>query len=127
MDYTYRRFRGSVSLLLLILAVFISGSGSSCATVEEKKQATINFVNQGAIQDWRAEGNKAIVISAVNNKWYRAKLLYPCYDLPFEEGIAFVSSPGGQLNRYSSVIIRNERYPFQSLEEIPDPSRAATQ
>jgi len=116
-----------LSLLVLIIVALLLSIGSSYAAVGEKKSATINFVDHGSIRDWRAEGNKAILIETVHNRWYRAEFSTPCYDLPWAEGIALKTHPKGKLNKFSAVVTRYQRCHFRSLEEIPNPSKKATQ
>lgn len=124
MEYTNKRFRGSIGLLVLMLAALVFGFSSSYAAAKEEKSVTINFVDLGTIENWRAEGNKAILIETVNNRWYRAEFFNPCFSLPWQETVAFVTSPRGQLNKFSSIVASGERCQFQSLVEIPDPSQS---
>ena len=105
-----------------VAIVFFVAVGSSQASTEVKKQATIRFVNHGSIQDWQADGNQAIIIESIHNKWYRAELTFPCFDLPYAQSIGFEASPNGQLSRLSTIVIRGHRYHIRNLVEIPKPS-----
>ena len=125
MDNVNRRFRRTMVIPFLMLAVLTFGFSSSSATVKAKKQATINFVHLGSIDDWHAEGDKAILIETVNDRWYRAEFFSPCISLAWQESVAFITSPRGQLNRFSAIVVRGERCQFQNLEEIPAPSQTA--
>lgn len=123
MKNTDKRYRRWIRLLVLMIVALAFGCSSSYAVVGEKKPVTINFVHLGSISDWRAEGSKAILIETVNRRWYRAEFFSPCISLPWQESVAFLTSPKGQLNRFSAIAVRGERCQFQELEEIPDPSQ----
>ena len=124
MEYVEKRYRGWIVLLILMFAALVLSFSSSHAAVGEERPVTINFVNFGSIQDWRAEGNKAILIETVSNRWYRAEFFSPCIALQWQESVAFVTSPRGQLNRFSSIVASGERCQFQKLDEVPDPSQS---
>ena len=126
MENRYTSFRQTASLLVVAIIALSFGLNSSHAGVDTKKQVRINFVDYGAIVDWRAKGDKALLIKTADDKWYRAAFRFPCLELPFAETIGFVTSPKGQLNRFSSVIARNEYCRFDSLEEIAEPSAPGT-
>lgn len=127
MENTNKRFKGSVIVLVSLFVILACCFSRSQAAVERKKPVSIRFVDHGSIEDWRAEGNKAIVIETVNNRWYRATFFLPCQELPYSESVAFVTSPRGTLNRFGSIIVRGERCQFESLEEIDDPSESVAQ
>ncbi len=124
MESTNRQFKGSAIVLVFLLVALACCLSSAQAAVDGKKSVSIRFVDHRSIEDWRAEGNKAIVIETVNHRWYRATFFTPCQELPYSESIAFETSPKGTLNRFSSIVVRGERCRFQSLEEIADPSES---
>ncbi|MDA5194232.1 DUF6491 family protein [Govanella unica] len=88
-----------------------------------KDRAVINFANfRGSIQDWRAEGNKAILIQDVGRKWYRAEFMAPCTELPFTERVGFITDSLDQIDRFSSILVRGQRCWFKSFTEIEAPT-----
>jgi len=66
-----------------------------CATgalaAEPVAEATISFANLGGINDWRADGDRALYVQGRNQKWYHAELMGSCIDLPNAERIGFVA------------------------------------
>jgi len=125
MAHTQRQ-SGRIAGLLILIVVLSLGLGSSEAGIEGKRDAKITFIGYGIIENWQAEGPKALLIKTVNDRWYRAAFRFPCFELPSAERIGFVTSPEGQLNRFSSIIAGSERCKFDSLEEIADPSAPGT-
>ena len=113
--------RRSLVLLLAGLGLLIFGFGNAVAAVEKKKNARINFVHLVGISDWRADGNEAILIEAASKRWYRAEFLTPCYDLPYQDRVGFVTSATGQLNRFSAIVVSGRKCHFKSLERISPP------
>jgi len=126
MNHTNKRLMKPVLLLVLVLAAIVFGLGSSYAAIDGKKNARISFAHMGVIQNWHAEGDGAILIETVHDRWYRAEFAFPCFGLRNMEGIAFRTSPIGQLDRFSSISTRYDRCYFKSLEEIPNPFEGDT-
>lgn len=93
-----------------------------------KNRAVINFANfRGQINDWRAEGTKAIMIQSLDRKWYRAEFMAPCFGLPFTQTIGFVTDGLNQIDRFSSIVIRgHERCWFKSFEEVQAPAKKSS-
>jgi len=120
----YGRF---LALLTVGLALLVFGFDSPSAAVEEKKNARINFVHLGSISDWRAEGDKAILIETVTRKWYRAEFFSPCYDLLYQDSVGFVASPTGRLDRFSAIFVGGRSCRFSSLERIAGPARTGSE
>jgi hypothetical protein len=86
------------------------------------KDVSIAFADHGGIKDWQADGNAGIWIQDIHRKWYYARFMSPCYELKFAERVGFVTGPGGQLDRFSSVKVRGEpRCVFSSFDENAGP------
>lgn len=124
MEYTKTQFRGSAGLLLVMLAVVAFGFSSSDAA-PMKKSVAISFIDLGVVTDWQPEGQEAILIETIHKRWYRAEFVSPCVSLPWQQSVGFVTSPKGQLNRFSSIVTDTERCHFRNLEEIPNPLASA--
>lgn len=96
-----------------------------CATgalaAEPVAEATISFANLGGINDWRADGDRALYVQGRNQKWYHAELMGSCIDLPNAERIGFVVEPAGSFDRFSSIIVRGRQCMLRSLTESDAP------
>jgi len=83
--------------------------------------ASIPFANQHGVRDWVAEGDQTIYVQDSVRRWYRARLFAPSVDLLFVQTIGFDTGSLGSLDRWSTVIIRGQRYPLQSFERVAGP------
>jgi hypothetical protein len=88
------------------------------------KDVSIAFADHGGIKDWQADHDLGIWIQDSHRKWYYARFMSPCHELRFAEGVGFVTGPGGQLDRFSSVKVRGEaRCVFTSFDESAGPPK----
>jgi len=83
--------------------------------------AVIRFVDLSGVKDWRAEGLNSLLIQGNNSQWYRATLFSECFGLPWAEHIAFVTSPNGSLDQFSSILVSGQQCYFKNVEKIPAP------
>jgi hypothetical protein len=81
-------------------------------------EVSIPFANNGGIRDWREDGKQAVYIQDRFFRWYRATLMAPSFDLPTALAIGFDTGPNGRFDRFSSIVVRDQRYPVQSLVRI---------
>jgi len=89
------------------------------------KDATIPFANTTGIRDYSPEGDSALLIQDSAGKWYRAKTLGRCQGLDFANGIAFVTSPSGTLDRFSQIRVEGRTCPLTSLVRAEAPASKA--
>lgn len=118
------KFRSSTCSLLMALAVVTTAAAASDAP--PAKNASIPFADLGGINDWRADGDRALYIQGRNRKWYHAELMGFCPDLGFTEHIGFVIEPNGEFDRFSAIVVRGHSCALKSLSEsAPPPKKAA--
>jgi hypothetical protein len=115
-----------VGVSLLLGAAFASGAASATeASKSAQPQASIPFVQYGAIRDWQADGTRGLWIQDNHRDWYYAKLMGPCFGLDFATTIAFDTRPMGTFDRFSSIIVPHEgKCVVQSFVESDGPSRS---
>lgn len=110
-----RRFAGS-------LVAALAGFGlATAALAEEPRPASIPFANLGSIQSFRALDDSTLLIEGSGHRWYRATFFGSCIGLRNAERIAFVTEPGGSLDRFSAVWIDGRRCPFRTFERTEKP------
>jgi hypothetical protein len=113
------------NMLLLSLALTagsIAGSVAAYADApDEAKQAEIHFANSGGIFNWQAAGNQALYIEARDHRWYLARLLSPCLDLPFTEHVGFETEANGDFDRFGAILVGHEHCKVISLVESDKP------
>jgi len=90
------------------------------------QEASIPFANSGSINDWQDAGDSGLYVQDTHRRWYYAKLMGPCLDLPFATRIGFdVRGGSGTFDRFSSIIVKGHRCPLSSLVASgPPPSKA---
>jgi len=111
--------------LFLALAAWAPGSAAR-ADEEKPSRAVIHFADLGGIENWRADGPDAILIEGRNKGWYRATFFGSCIGLQFAETIGFVTDSGGDLDRFSSLLVDGERCWFRTFEKLavaPEPKK----
>ncbi|HKT86558.1 MAG TPA: DUF6491 family protein [Novosphingobium sp.] len=110
-----------MSLLAAMPAAAIAGPSPTA-----RSEASIPFANHGGVNDWRAEGDRTIYFQDQHRRWYRATLMAPAFDLPFVERIGIDSGPMGTLDKFGAVIVKGQRYPFASFEQVAGPPSKAS-
>ena len=113
--------RRGISLALALVSIAAGGARLAHSQEEGSGHASIDFVSLGGIDDWRAQGNEALLIKASNGNWYRAEFAAPCPGIRFRDAIGFVTDGTDRLDKFSSVLVHGERCWFRSFEKI-DPS-----
>jgi hypothetical protein len=80
------------------------------------KEARIPFASM--VRDYRAEDRNVIYLRA-GRDWYRGTFFAPCEALPWAWNIGFDTGPGsGAIDRFSTIIARDERCRLASLVKI---------
>ena len=92
----------------LVVAALGAGVAHAEAAKAPQPQASIPFVQYGAIRDWRADKTRGLWIQDSHRNWYYAKLLGPCTGLDFATAIGFVTRPPGSFDRFSTIIVPRE-------------------
>lgn len=112
-----------LSSLILPLAVLALAAPAAYAETpspqaDAQQDARIPFVNHGGVRDWRSNDKDTVYIQASNRDWYKATLMTPAFDLPYANAIGFDTGPNGTLDKFSTIVVRGQRYPIASLERI---------
>lgn len=115
---------------VLIAIALVTAVGTSAAMADgadpdvPKDHAVINFANlPHRINDWKAVGNKAILIEAPRGTWYKATFMSPCLDLPFAVRIGFVTDTMSQIDKFGSILVGHDRCWFKTFEHVSPPKK----
>ena len=107
---------------LIALGLAAAPAGASPArTAASAAEASIPFANHGGIRDWREAGDRTLYIQDRARHWYRATLMTSASDLPFTTAIGFDTGPVDRFDKFSSVVVRGQRYAVQSLVRVDGP------
>lgn len=112
----------------MLLPVMALALLAGCATPSSPNEppagpsAVLHFADLGGIRNWRsADNGKAILIEGRRGEWYRATFFGRCTSLPFANTIAFATDTTGDLDKFSSILTRDERCYFRTFERVPPP------
>lgn len=109
-------------IALMALGATLSIGVSNAREIPTTADASIAFANHGGIYDWRADGNQGMWIQDRHRQWYYAKFMGFCSGLPFANTVGFATGPGGDLDRWSYVRVRDSgRCYFQSFDRSSGP------
>lgn len=82
---------------------------------EYGKEAQIAFANSGGIRNFEANGDRGLWIEDRQRRWYYARIIGPCQNLGFAQGLAFDTRGSSALDKFGGVIVRGEYCQFDSL------------
>jgi len=91
----------------------------------EVRNVAIPFIENGGLKSWRSGGEDTILIEARSGRWYRGEFRAGCPQVRASETVAFMSSPGGVLDHFSTIIVGDRRCRLRTLTDAPNPRRAA--
>ncbi len=116
-----------MKLTQIISAMIILIALHACTTTKpltpQEERVSIPLVDRGGIKDWRAVGEKAILIKARNNQWYRATFKRRCFNLDdsITRTVSFVSSVTGSFGEHSEVLVDDQTCRVKTMEKWLDP------
>jgi hypothetical protein len=116
----------SLALPLAAMALVAPAAHAETAPAQaaaQQEEARIPFANSGGIRDWRTYERDAIYIQGRDRKWYKATLMSPAFDLPFTQAIGFDTGPTDTFDKFSTVIVRGQRYAVTSLVKVDGPPK----
>ncbi|HEX8644309.1 MAG TPA: DUF6491 family protein [Allosphingosinicella sp.] len=92
------------------------------AAIEE--EVRVPFLHVGRFRTFRATDQRTLYIRATNRQWYRVTTMGPCPNLPWARAIG-IDNRGVTLDRFSTLIVEDDRCPVQSVvrTSAPPPRR----
>jgi hypothetical protein len=105
-------------LAALALAAPSAYAETAPASAEAQQDARIPFANNGGIRDWRSHDKDVLYVQDRQQTWYKATLMAPAFDLDSAQAIGFDTGPTDTFDRFSTVVVRGQRYAVQSLVRI---------
>jgi hypothetical protein len=77
-----------------------------------------------SIRGFSVDDDDNLILEATGGRMYRVVVWSFCRrELPFAQAIGFDARGGGQFDRFSRVIVRGQRCPVESVDEIENPRR----
>ena len=116
--------RSSFVLAVLLLVTPTLAQSPSGAMSEGKEEVSISFAQFGGIDDWRADGNKALFVKGRrNNEWYYAKLMSTCQGLSFAEAVGFKNEATSSFDKFSTIVVDGQPCQLTSLVKSAPPPK----
>jgi hypothetical protein len=110
--------------LLIALAALIAAPTGAPPRADALGDARIAFPSRGGIVRMQADGDEALYVQDRHRQWYRAQLYGPCYGLSRSLGIGFDTRGSMDFDRFSTIVVGDERCQIQSLARSgPPPSK----
>lgn len=78
-------------------------------------EMSIPFADNGGIRDWQAIDNDSLYVQDRQGNWYIADLFGSATDLPYANAIGFDAGPTGKFDRFSAVIVGDQRISVKRL------------
>lgn len=104
------------SVAILFAGVALPAAAQQPESAPAPKEARIPFASM--VRDFRAEDRNVIYLRA-GRDWYRGTFMAPCEQLPWAWTIGFDTGPAGSaIDRFSTIIVRDERCRLASLVRI---------
>jgi hypothetical protein len=95
---------------------------SAAAAPAPAPEAQIPFAKRN-IWNWQVVDDQTVLIQDLGRRWYKATLFGHCINLSFANRIAFDSSPSGTFDKFSAILVREQRCPLRSLVETAAPPK----
>ncbi|ARR52881.1 hypothetical protein HY78_05180 [Rhizorhabdus wittichii DC-6] len=112
-------------LILALAGALLTGAAMADAAAKGPPEASIPFANHGSIDNWQADGRDALYVQGPGRQWYHARLMAPCQDLPFANAIGFETRGTSDFDRFSTIVVRGQRCPVQSVVKSGAPPKKA--
>lgn len=84
------------------------------------QRAVLHFADAGGIRDWKALGDRQLLIEGTNRRWFLATFRHRCLGLRTTDAVGFVTGVAGDLSRFDSILVRDRRCYFQTFERIDE-------
>jgi hypothetical protein len=117
-------FAGVLSIAALLgapLCIAADAPAGAAANQPAAAEARIPFADHHGIYNWQVLNDKTMLVQSQDRKWYKATLMGHCNDLPFAEDIGFKTNADGSFDKFSSINVRHQSCPLQSLVETAAP------
>jgi hypothetical protein len=118
--------RSAILVTLATLAASTAMAAAKSPFTKSSADGWIPFANHGGIRDWRDDGDRGMWVQGSDRHWFYATFMSPCIGLPFAQSVGFVTGPSGELDKWSSVLVRGElRCVIQTFTPSDGPPKRA--
>ena len=111
----------STIALIAIAATGLSAPSLAAEGANAKTKASIPFASSGGIDEWHADGDKALYLRSRSGQWHRAELVASCLGLGNALTIGYVAESDGSFDSSSAILVDGERCQLSKLEKSEKP------
>ena len=98
--------------------------GPSAPPPAAGEEVSIPFAHFHGIQDFEPDGEDGVYLQDRSRNWYYARLMGSCRELPWALGMGIDTHGSPSFDRFSQLIVGQDRCPIQSLTRSgPPPGR----
>ena len=116
--------RSAIVVMGLLAAAPVLAQTAAPEKPSVAEEVSISFAQFGGIDDWRADGNKALFVKGRrNNEWYYAKLMSTCQGLNFAEAVGFKNEATGSFDKFSTIVVDGQPCQLTSLVKSAPPPK----
>jgi hypothetical protein len=116
------------TLVALTALAIMTGSALAAQKTDGEAPAGRAFIPfadmNGSIDNWHGDGRDGIWVEGHNDHWYYAKFMTPCQSLPFATTIGFVTDGTNRIDKFSSILVQDERCWFKTFDKSDGPPKA---
>lgn len=118
---------GALAALAALSAPAARAGDAAAAKPAALPEAAIPFADHGGVNNWEADGTRGLWVESSRHEWYYGTFATPCSGLGFSETIRFKFSPGGTMDRYTTIATRDSfgECWFKSFTKSEGPPRKA--
>lgn len=91
-----------------------------------REEVRIPFVNFGGVRSFHADDDDVVYLQDRSRRWYRAQLIGNCFGLRWANRIGVDSRGSTSVDRFSTLIVDDERCQLNSLTRSEKPERRAS-
>lgn len=102
----------------LIALVLLAAAPAFAATPSSPRE--VRIPRMGSFLEWVADGQRGVFIRGDTGRWYYARTQARCSRLRPTASVRFVA-PGGNLDRFGSLVVEGWRCPLASVVEAEAP------
>jgi hypothetical protein len=95
----------AIALPFLLLAM--PAGAAEAPKAPALPEASIPFADHGGVYNWQGDGEKGLWVQSGHRQWYYGTFSSPCRGLDRTETIRFKFSPGGTMDRYTTIATRD--------------------
>lgn len=110
-----------LSAALLLACCVACTPSDNPAPTSNSERVSIPFADRGGIQNFKVIEDNVLLLEGRGKKWYRVTLFGSCQGLRFAQAIGYKTSPMGDFDDTSSIIVEDQVCRVRTIENWVEP------